>query len=492
METLKKMSLTWRILLPCVVLFIIFGVVFFLFDNMKSTRMTTKELVAIHTLGYAYLDDKYPGDWNLRDEKLYKGDTLIEGETEIVDKIKSETGGAATIFRGDTRVATCVKVEGNRAVGTKVSPKVEAVVLKGGGDFVGDAEVVGKIHRTKYSPIKAKDGKIVGMWFVGVDKQDSRADSLKLIGFIFLMTAVCILVMTFLARSISSRIQNASDRMDATADQVAAASSQVSEASQSLAEGASEQASSLEETSSSLEEMASMTKQNAGNASQADGLMKQASQIIRMANESMGSLTTSMTEITAASEETSKIIKTIDEIAFQTNLLALNAAVEAARAGEAGAGFAVVADEVRNLALRAAAAAKNTAGLIEGTVKKIKEGSSLVSKANEAFAGVSASTSKVGELIGEIAAASQEQSQGIDQINKAVAEIDKVTQATAASAEESASASKEMNSQAEQMKGYVTDLSAVIRGRHRGVGIRTRSHQEPSNTRGWSQGCLAR
>ncbi len=134
-----------------------------------------------------------------------------------------------------------------------------------------------------------------------------------------------------------------------------------------------------------------MTKQNADNANQADGLMKEANQVVVQANESMGELTTSMEEISKASEETSMIIKTIDEIAFQTNLLALNAAVEAARAGEAGAGFAVVADEVRNLALRASDAAKNTANLIEGTVKKVSDGSELVTRTNEAFTKVAES-----------------------------------------------------------------------------------------------------
>ncbi len=272
----------------------------------------------------------------------------------------------------------------------------------------------------------------------------------------------------FLTRSITNPIKRVIAGLTEGADQVASASSQVSGASQSLAEGASEQAAGLEETSASIEEMTSMTRQNADNASQANTLMAETGRVVDNANQSMAELTGSMQEISAASEETAKIIKTIDEIAFQTNLLALNAAVEAARAGEAGAGFAVVADEVRNLAMRAADAAKNTSQLIEGTVKKIRNGSDVVSKTNEAFASVAGGARRVGELVGEITAASQEQAQGIEQINKAVAEMDKVVQQNAAGAEESASASEELNAQAEQMKGYVAELVALVGGSENG------------------------
>jgi methyl-accepting chemotaxis protein len=279
---------------------------------------------------------------------------------------------------------------------------------------------------------------------------------------------VALLIGIFLAfiitRGITKPLSRVIEGLNEGSEQVASASVQVSSASQSLAEGASEQAASIEETSSSLEEMSSMTKQNADHAREANNLMNEANQVVKQANSSMSELTTSMGAISKAGEETSKIIKTIDEIAFQTNLLALNAAVEAARAGEAGAGFAVVADEVRNLAMRAAEAAKNTADLIEGTVKKVKDGSGLVTRTNDAFSEVAESVTKVGELVGEIAAASTEQAQGIDQVNKAVAEMDKVVQQNASNAEESASASEEMNSQAAELKGMVNQLVAMVGG----------------------------
>ena len=281
-------------------------------------------------------------------------------------------------------------------------------------------------------------------------------------GMIFL--ALAIVATVFFARRLSRPIARVVEGLNEAARQVSSGSGQVSAAGQQLAEGASEQAASIEETSSSLEEMSSMTKQNADNAKQANQLMSGTRETVSRASRSMEKLTGSMGEISRASEETSKIIKTIDEIAFQTNLLALNAAVEAARAGEAGAGFAVVADEVRNLAMRAAEAAKNTATLIEGTVKKIKEGSDLVGITEKEFREVAASVEKSGELIGEISAASLEQAQGIEQVNKAVSEMDKVVQQNAANAEETASASEEMTAQADQIKEFVGELQSLVDG----------------------------
>lgn len=277
-----------------------------------------------------------------------------------------------------------------------------------------------------------------------------------------IIVIVSLFIMLLVVRTIVRSLSDINTGLGESSKRVASASTQISASSQELAQGASEQAASLEETTASLEEMASMTKQNANNAVQADGLMKDANNVVAQAAESMAQLTMAMGDISHASEQTSKIIKTIDEIAFQTNLLALNAAVEAARAGDAGAGFAVVAEEVRNLAMRSAEAARNTASLIEGTVQKISEGSEMVSKTNDAFSAVAVSVIKGGELVGEIAAASNEQAMGIEQVNRAMSSMDKVTQQNAANAEESASASEEMNAQAGQLATFVSKLSALL------------------------------
>ncbi len=274
--------------------------------------------------------------------------------------------------------------------------------------------------------------------------------------------AAAIFMGTYVSSRLTGPIEQALRDVSETISNVSSGSAQVFSSAKQLADGSSSQASSLEETSSSLEELSSMTKQNADNANQARAMMKEAGQIVEKVNHHMDDMAKAIAEITKSSEETGKIIKTIDEIAFQTNLLALNAAVEAARAGEAGAGFAVVADEVRNLAMRSAEAAKNTSELIENTIQAVKNGNQLTSSTQEAFKDNIAFSIKISQLVDEIATASQEQAHGISQINRAVAEMDKVVQQAAYNAESSAAASDSMNSEVNRLKKSIEGLLGAV------------------------------
>ncbi|HOK66589.1 MAG TPA: methyl-accepting chemotaxis protein [Anaerohalosphaeraceae bacterium] len=277
---------------------------------------------------------------------------------------------------------------------------------------------------------------------------------------------VSLVIWFFVSHKLTNRLTAVAEQILTGAEQVSDASGQVASASQTLAQGTTEQAAGLEETSSSLEEMASMTKQNADNAAQAATLASGAQQAADTGTQAMQKMLHAIEEIQKSSDETAKIIKVIDEIAFQTNLLALNAAVEAARAGEAGKGFAVVAEEVRNLAIRSSEAAEKTTELIEQSVKNAKNGVQISNEVKTALDQIVSGIGKTSALVNEIAAACKEQAQGIEQINSAVSQMDKVTQQNAAGAEESASAAEELASQAESMKHTVAQLQTLIRGGH--------------------------
>jgi methyl-accepting chemotaxis protein len=238
--------------------------------------------------------------------------------------------------------------------------------------------------------------------------------------------------------------------------QFRAASEQISSGSQSLATATNEQASSLEEVSSTVEQLSSMTDQNATNSSEAKGLADRARDTAVKGKQSMERLAAAIHRIKESADQTAKIVKTIDEIAFQTNLLALNAAVEAARAGDAGKGFAVVAEEVRSLAQRSADAAKNTAGLIEGSVKNAESGVNLSQEVSVQLDQIVDGSTKVNDIVSEIAVASSEQAKGIGQINQAITQVNHVTQQNAANSEQSASAAEQLSAQAQELGQMVS------------------------------------
>jgi methyl-accepting chemotaxis protein len=279
-----------------------------------------------------------------------------------------------------------------------------------------------------------------------------------LLGLSFLTGGGLVLVV----HNVNRRLQQTASELSQTAEQVASAAVQVSSSSRSLAQGVSEQAASITETSASSEEITSMTRRTADHSHSATELMDQTGRVVADANRTLEQMQLSMRDINTSSDKIGEIIKVIDGIAFQTNILALNAAVEAARAGDAGMGFAVVADEVRNLAQRSAQAAKDTAGLIEESIRKSTDGSTKLEQLAASIRDITGRADKVKELIKDVSVGSEEQARGVEQIAHAMTQMEQVTQSSAASAEEGASAGESMSSQAASMRKIASELTLLV------------------------------
>ncbi|HTI69698.1 MAG TPA: methyl-accepting chemotaxis protein [Candidatus Limnocylindria bacterium] len=275
---------------------------------------------------------------------------------------------------------------------------------------------------------------------------------------------VMIVVVGLLARSIAKPLLVLTGNLGQAATQLNETADRLNQTSRIVADGAHDQAASLEETAASLEEMASMTRRNAENAVSAKSLAGEARTAADAGSIEMEQLSTAMHEIKASGDSITKIIRTIDEIAFQTNILALNAAVEAARAGESGLGFAVVADEVRNLARRSAAAAKETSEKISDAISKSEKGVILSQKVTSGLKGIVDKVRQVDDLVAEIATASNEQSDGIAQINTAVSKMDQVTQSNASTAEQTSHAVREVDEHAKGLNVAVGQLQVLVLG----------------------------
>jgi len=297
-------------------------------------------------------------------------------------------------------------------------------------------------------------------------QQRSNFETILLFSILFgvIVSALAAIVVTKSVGGMVESIRRTIESLKAGGEQINSSSDQLSQSSQDLAESSSEQAASLQQTTSSLEEMSAQVQQTTQNVLQVEKEMEgNAKPMVESGMKSMERMIAAMEEIKDSSMETSKIIKTIDEIAFQTNLLALNAAVEAARAGEAGKGFAVVAEEVRNLAQRSAEAAKNTSRLIENSQSRTEEGALLANEMADKLKKIAESAGSVHILVSEISVASKEQSTGIEQLTTVMSDMDRVVQKNASASEETASSAEELSSQASEMDNIVNELVEIVR-----------------------------
>ncbi len=310
-----------------------------------------------------------------------------------------------------------------------------------------------------------------GLWRAAAGELDTllqlrirhyEAARLRALAISGLAWACALAIALYMSRSVTRPLAATARELALTARQVAVTASEVSASAISLSQGAAEQAASLEETSASMEEMASMTRRNADHAAQAADLVADVARQVDQSNAAFSGMVASMTAIRESSDKVSRIIKTIDEIAFQTNILALNAAVEAARAGEAGMGFAVVADEVRTLAQRSARAAKDTESLIEESIARTGEGATRVDDVSRGITSITGSVSRLETLVGDVREASRQQSAGIAQVAQALHQMKQVTRTTAATAEETAATSAALNGHAETSMVVVGRLAGLV------------------------------
>ncbi len=411
-------------------------------ESALSLRKAIME-IRVAQSGYAYVLDA-EGRYVISHEGKRDGESIWEAKDAAGNLfIQDIVGRAKKLQPGETALAS--------------------YSWKNPGDTVARQKTVSFTYYAPWQWVIA-----AGTWdeefYAGVQRMDDSTHASRRLSWAILAGALLIVVVLwyFIARNLTSVITQTARKLGLGSGRVSSASSQMQAASQSLAEGSSEQAATLEEISSSLEELSSMTKRNAENAQAGKVTAGQARTAAEAGTVEMEHMQTAMNAIQQSSNDISKIIRTIDEIAFQTNILALNAAVEAARAGDAGAGFAVVADEVRSLARRSALAAKETEAKIAEATARSAQGVQLSARVAAGFGHILEKAREVDRLVGEVASASQEQSGGLAQINQAVNQLDQVTQTTAAGAEETAAAAAELNTESATLRDAARELADLV------------------------------
>lgn len=503
---LQKLKVKQKLLILLISLLCITGLTIGLIvdQSLKSIAMhdILMKIRSDNGLGLGLINAKYPGQWSVTDNHLTKGGRRLEDDYQIVDNIKHRTGSLATIFLYDTRILTnVVKEDGTRAVGTKAAPEVINRVLNEGKAYSGEANILGRKCETMYIPLRNSSGKVIGMWFTGVNKETVLNQIRQINWTLYIIMIFIIIIAIVIANMFTNSVlkslpslmhhfqsaaqgdltvkasvlsqdeigqisiafnnmltqqQSILEKIKSTANSFGTAANELNQGNQDLSQRTQEQAATLEEVASTIQLNASSLEQIAANSSQASDISQITLGNVKAGKTAVKETEDAMEEITNSSRKIAEIIRVVNDIAFQTNLLALNAAVEAARAGEQGRGFAVVAAEVRNLAQRVTESSKEIEKLIQESVDKIEKGNLSVRNSSKILEQIVENTNRASDIVQEITAAVKEQSFSANQIQTSIEQLNQVTQQNAAMVEEITASTVSLNDQAEELTTMVS------------------------------------
>ncbi|GHU34631.1 hypothetical protein FACS1894105_01760 [Clostridia bacterium] len=399
--------------------------------------------------------------------------TIESGRTfsePFVDNLKKMTGQEFTVFDGDTRLmTTLLNAEGKRNIGTKqTDTNIISTVFDSKTNYSGKSTILDLPFVTQYAPMVNGDGKVIGMYFTGIQLSDINNSKFsvgfRMVGIGLIVFVVSLLIIYYMVMRITRKMVGVMNELDGTTDDLSKESDKLTSMSSSLADGNTKQASNVEDTASIMNETSSMAVQNNENTNQISSMSSSNNEAINSANEKADQLMFSMKDLSASSEEILTVIKSISDIAKQTNILSLNASIEAARVGESGKGFAVVADEIRTLAARTAIAAQDTQSIISKNTDLSAKGLQMTEEVKTSLDELHKNLQSIGGIISEVKNASDEQLRGLEKANNAISQMEKITQVTASDASDAEALSDELKARVTSLESIRGDISTLIYG----------------------------
>ena len=435
-----------------------------------AQEQTTARLDGISRLALEVAELRYPGPWALRDGTLFKGEHALNDDTAFVDRVRSLSGAATTVFARDLRVATNVtRPDGSRATGTTAAPEVATAVLSRGERYVGEAQVVGQPYAVVYQPLRDGRGEVVGMLFVGLSREavDAQLGALRtrLALLLATMLVVASVGLWWFARRLVRPLGRASRLLQASADDMASSTTQLARDSEAAAQRAGEQQRAVERATALASEVQTMARRATTDVGELEKLSREAQSAAVTSHDDVAQLHLAVDAMKESATAVGAIIKDIEQIAMQTNLLALNAAVEAARAGDAGRGFAVVATEVRALAERAASAARESSSRLGENAQRSVEAAELAAKADSSLTLIDTSVAGMFERVEGLSQSAGAQDRGVAELTDAVGSLSASVQQNAASAAEEADAARHLESSTDALRALAGSLRELIAGR---------------------------